>query len=219
MIDWLLKSLLWLWNLLFGVRKMPAYIDVAAKNFKSYEKGDIIGIAIEGKQCSQSTSGNFICVIVSNATRDEVQHYIDDWKIDFQHTLVNQNDQGWRYRIEVDPIYISASNVGRGELKTSMRDHVENSEYWQGSSVVNFTSDSMTVDIPKNGTYQTDNGLSDDDYLKILKADFRDIFRVQLNISRYHLLPSEVNAIVSGGGSVTWTKAEALTKFIDKLEE
>jgi len=39
---------------------MPAYLDVAAKDLTSYKKGDIVGIAIEGKACSQSTTGNLV---------------------------------------------------------------------------------------------------------------------------------------------------------------
>ena len=39
---------------------MPAYLDIAARDLTSYKKGDIVGIAIEGKQCSISPSNAFI---------------------------------------------------------------------------------------------------------------------------------------------------------------
>ena len=39
---------------------MPAYLDIAALDFKTWEKGDIIGIAVEGKECSVSSTGRFV---------------------------------------------------------------------------------------------------------------------------------------------------------------
>lgn len=100
-----------------------------------------------------------------------------------------------------------------------MQDHVENSEYWDGSQVVSFTSSSMTVDVPKNGIYQMASGLNNLDYLKLLKSNFRDVFRTQLNVSRYHFSESDVDAVIAAGGTVTRTKQQAITHMLDKLEE
>ncbi len=198
---------------------MPTYLDIAARDLTTYKKGDVVGISIEGKQCSVDPSGAFIGLIISDATREEVHHYIHDWQIDFEHTLISENASGWRYKIKVDPVYISASNIGKAELKTGMQNHITSAEYWAGSSVFSFTTSSMTVDIPKNGTYQTTKGLSDVDYLKLLKADFRDIFKVRLNASRYHFSDADVDQVIADGGSITLTKAQTLNKVIDKLGE
>jgi len=198
---------------------MPAYLDIAARDLTSYKKGDIVAIAIEGKQCSVDPSGAFVGLTISDASRDQVHHYVNDWKIDFKHTLNGQNAFGWQYIIEVDPIYISVSEVGKAELKSKMQDHINNSPYWEGSEVVAFTTISMTVNIPKNGPYQTAHGLDNIDYLKLLKSDFSDIFKARLNIRRYHFSEADVDQVIAGGGAITLTKAQALSKIIDRLEE
>jgi len=148
-----------------------------------------------------------------------VHHYINDWHIDFRHVFVAENELGWRYRIEVDPIYISASDVGKQEVKSEMVSLVESGEYWEGSRVFKIKSDYMTVDIPKNGVYQTASGLSDLDYLKLLKKDFSDVFRQRLNVSRYHFSEADVDTVIAAGGTIEQTKLQALNKVLDKLEE
>jgi len=39
---------------------MPAYLDIAARDLTSYKKGDVVSVAIEGKECSVDPSGAFI---------------------------------------------------------------------------------------------------------------------------------------------------------------
>jgi len=158
-------------------------------------------------------------LIISDASREEVHHYISDWTIDFRHVYVGENDDGWRYRIEVDPVYISASKVGKQEMKAEMVSLIENGEYWEGSSVFKIKVDYMTVDIPKNGVYQTASGLSDFDYLKLLKSDFSDVFRQRLNISRCHFSDEDVDTVIADGGTITLTKLQALNRVLDRLEE
>jgi len=199
---------------------MPAYLDIAARDLTSYKKGDIVAVAIEGKQCSIDPSGALIGLTISDATREQVHHYIHDWKVDFLHTLNSQNAFGWQYIIEVDPIYISASDIGKAELKDKMQDHVNGgSQYWEGCQAVGFTSNSMTVNIPKDGPYQTAHGLDNIDFLKLLKSDFSDIFRTRLNVRRYHFSEADVDQVIADGGAITLTRAQALNRIIDRLEQ
>ena len=156
---------------------------------------------------------------ISDATHAEAQHYIEGWVIDFSHTIENQNANFWWITIEVDPAYIDASETSRAELKAGMQDHVTTTEYWEGTSVVSFTSSSMTVKIPKNGVYQTAEGLSNLDYLKLLKSDFSDVFKTFLKIRRYHFSGAGVDTVIAQGGSITITKAQALNNIIDRLDE
>ena len=200
---------------------MPAYLDIAARDLTSYKKGDIVGIAIKGKEGSQGPSGAFITLIISDATREQAYRYIRDWKIDFSHTLVSQNAFGWQFLIEVDPVYVSASGIGRAVIKDKMRNHIDNASIdspWHGCLVALFTSDSMTVTVYKNGTYQTAKGLDNIDYLATLKADFRDIFRKQWLPRRYHFSESDVDQVIAAGGTITLTKVQVLNKVLDKLD-
>ena len=159
-------------------------------------------------------------MVITDASREEVHNYVSHWVIDFQHVLENQNANFWWITISVDPIYISASNVGAAELKTTVQDHVTSvSEYWEGTSVVSFTSSSMTVKIPKNGVYQVANGLTALEYLNLLKSDFSDVFKTTINFSRYHFSEADVDTAIANGGRIEITKAQALNRALDKLEE
>lgn len=200
---------------------MPAYLDIAARDLTSYKKGDIVGIAIKGKEGSQDPSGAFITLIISDATREQAYRFIRDWKIDFSHTLVSQNAFGWQFLIEVDPVYISASGIGRASIKSKMRSHIDyapSNSPWNGCLVALFTANSMTVNVPKNGTYQTAKGLDNIDYLAVLKSEFRDIFRKQLLPRRYHFSEADVDQVIAAGGTITLTKVQVLNKVFDKLE-
>jgi hypothetical protein len=200
---------------------MPVKLLVRAMTFGNHEKGDVVSVLPEGadygnKECLP----NYIRLIITDATRDEVQHYTFDWQVDFSHTLVNENTLSWRYRIETDPVYVSASDVGKNVLKEQMKTHCEGgSEYWAGCSVVQLKVDKMVVDIPKNGPYQTASGLSDFEFLKLLKSDFSDIFKTRLAIRRYYFAEADVDQAIALGGTIELTKLQALNKVVDRLEE
>lgn len=150
-----------------------------------------------------------------------MRHYAFGWEVDFVHVLVDQDQDSWTYRLEVDPALISASDVGKAEMKTAMRDHIESgSEYWEGSQVLSFGPNSITVQIPKNGPYQVANGMSDNNYRKLLRSDFSDIFKTVINIRRYHFSESDVDDLVNNhGGQRTVTAAQAMSVIIDRLDE
>lgn len=200
---------------------MTAELLISASDLNNQTTGEVVDVKPEGHIWgTREQPPGYVHFTITGATVEQVLEYIGAWDIDFLHTLVNQNAAGWRYRIEVDPIYISASDVGKTELKAAMQDHVEGgSEYWEGSVVVSFTTSSMTVDIPKNGVYQTAEGLTDVQYLKLLRDDFRDIFMTQLDQRRYYFAQADVDTALANNGELTMTKAEAQAAVIDKLTE
>jgi len=78
----------------------------------------------------------------------------------------------------------------------------------------------LVVDIPKNGIYQTAQGLTNTAYLQALKSDFSDIFRESIAVRRYYFLEADVDAAYAlPNGQVTLTTAQALAKIVDKLSE
>jgi hypothetical protein len=202
---------------------MPAKLLVAAQDLNIHTKGDVVAVVPEGADFgNRETLPYFVRLTVSDATREQVHHYNNVWNIDFKHTLVSENALGWRYRIEVDPIYISVSDIGKSEMKVRMRDHcvpTNPDSMWYGSSIFSFSSNEMVVDIPKDGPYQTAKGLSGTAYLKLLRDDFSDIFRTKLQIRRYYFDPVDVDAAIAAGGEVTVTAVQALNKMKDRLEE
>ncbi len=199
---------------------MTARLIVASEDLRSYPKGSIICIVTGDKPFGPNTETKFVQLTISDATREEAHKYVDHWVVDFSHTLINENASGWRFRIEVDPIYVSVSNVGKDVMKAKMQDFVTRTgSEWEGCVVQNFTTSSMTVRVPKNGVWQTAKSLSDIDYLKALKRDFSDIFRTTLRIDRYHFAEADVDAAITAGRQATITKAQALSKLIDRLDE
>jgi hypothetical protein len=196
---------------------MPVKFDVAKFDNDPWVKGDIVSVIPDGMDFSQSASGFFIGVEITDATYEQANHYIHGWQIDFVFTLLAQNASGWRYQIEVDPAVLDVSETAKANIKSEMQDHVEGSEYWEGASVFAFSANSMTVDIPKNGPYQSANGMSNLDYLQWLKRDFSDKFKTTIGVRRYYFDPTEVDK-VPANGSVQITKAQALARIIDRLD-
>lgn len=191
---------------------------VSASDLNNQKIGEVVDIKEDGHVWGgREQPPNYIHVNVTGSTREQAAAYLGSWDIKYIFTLVNQNAAGWRYRIEVDPAYISASNQGSAELKTTMQDMVTGTEEWEGSAVVSFTSSSMTVDITKSGVYQTAQSLSDLDYLKLLKSIFADIFDTVLDPRRYKFAAVDVATALAGDGTWTLTKAEAQAVVIDKL--
>ena len=137
-----------LFTLLFGGMAMSAEVLIMAVDFPSsgFYKGYPV-VVKESPAVWGSKEGlpNFIVLKITDTPASVVEHFLSDWKIKYTHTIVNQNSSGYRIRVEVDPLYISASDVGANQIKTEMQDWVTN---W-GGSIVNFTSTSMTFDAPK----------------------------------------------------------------------
>ena len=199
---------------------MTARLKIASQDLRSRPKGAFISIIPGDVPFGPNTEPNFIQVTVTGVTREQAHKYVDSWEIDFSHTLVNENATDWRYRVEVDPIYISASSVGNAELKSQMQLRVTRpGTPWEGCQVVNFSPSSMMVDIPKNGVWQTAKGLLDVFYLSALKRDFSDHFRTVFRIDRYYFAEADVDTFIAAGRAVTLTKAEALSMIIDRLDE
>jgi len=146
---------------------------------------------------------DFIQLSIPDATMAQVESFLDDWPIRYTHTILVQNANGYRIKAEVDPAYISASNTGAAQIKTQMQEWVTQ----RGGIVVNFTSASMTFDIPKPVDLQE------------LKTEFDDFFNDVLDIRRYYFSTADVDNAIAVGGQITLTRTQALNKIIDKLAE
>jgi len=183
---------------------MTCYVAVRATDgSNNYLKGYITSVSDNPYTGSGYVLPNFIILTLSDCDASQVENFLDGWDIKFKHTVINENDLGYRIKIEVEPIYISASDVGKTEIKESMRDWTED----LGFTVQNFTNNSMTLDIAKPVN------------LLQVKIDFADVFDDVLSIRRYYFSHNNVDSVVSSGGKITLTKAQALNFIIDKLEE
>ena len=180
------------------------YLLIAARDIPSSEskKGHIIDVRKRDVLGSKEILPNFIQVAVSDATKEQVDHFLSAWHIKYTHKIIAKNANGYRIKVEVDPIYISASGTRRAALKDSMQSWVES----YGGVVQNYTSESMTFDITKGQT------------LAELKRAFDDIFEDMLDIKRYYFKSAAVNAVVNNGGFMEVTRSQVLSYIQDKLE-
>jgi hypothetical protein len=176
----------------------------ATDGSNGFKKGYIV--VVKDQPCvwgAKETLPDFIRLIISDCTAAQVNHFRNSWDIKYKFTLVAENDAGYRYKVEIDPAYISASDTGRHEIKDSMTDWAVD----RGFAVVGFTSDSMTVDILKPAD------------LPAIKADFADVFDTVLSIRRYYFSAADVDMVIAAGGVYTLTKQQALNNVVDKLDE
>jgi len=158
-------------------------------------------------------------VEITDASWEEAHHFVNRWKIKYIFTLENENASFWWITVSVDPAVISASEVGKDELRQDMVDYIGSDNKWQGSSVVNFTASSMTVKIPRGGIYQTEKGLTNIEYLLLLKKEFSRHFRGVLNIRRYYFTPEQVDFVAAQGNFLQITTTQALNQVQDRLAE
>ena len=177
---------------------------ISANNGHTQQIGEVVDVKPDGQVWGRREQPpDYVHLTVTGATREEVAQYADGWRVEFQHEIMVDNPAGYRIKVEADPIYISASNVGKDVLKDEMQTWFENK---YGASVVSFFQNSMTVDIPKPVN------------LVDVKREFSGRFTTVLDIRRYRFSAADVNTALANGGSITLTKAQALSRVIDKLD-
>jgi hypothetical protein len=184
---------------------MPVEMLIAAQDLNTSKKGDII--RVKDQPCtwgSLHTLPRYIIVTISNATKNQVDQYIDNWPLEFEHEILAENDQGYRVRVSVDPALVSASDVGKAQMRDEMRQWLVEAH---GAVNVSFTSSSLTADLPKPIDLQE------------VKAQFHDFFSGMFQTHRYHFSDADVDTVINAGGTVTITRQVALTKIVDKLSE
>lgn len=180
-------------------------------------KGDVVTVKDEPWAWGAKEGlPDFIRVTISDATAAQVANFLDAWPTDYQFSIVNQNASGWRFRVEVDPAYISATGVGRDVLKSEMTAWV--TEPYEGGrgaggTVVSFAVDSMTCDIPKTGLGSAEDLVKRAE----LKARFSDRFATLFQPARYHFAASDVDTVVASGGLQTLSRAQAQAVIVDRL--
>ena len=216
----------------------PTHLIVAAMDLPGkFSKGDIVETMGAGHTIGDWIAPpKFILATITDKSRNQVSAYLKSWNIIFIHTLLNQNDDGWRFEIAVDPAVISASELNKNEIKQIMADYLERqaiswNSYWYKSAIFGWTASSITIDIPKpsqgNPAY---DGLDPEwilyyesdwpGFLRQLEHDFHDKFSEVANVRRYKFNPDSVDSVIANLNGV-WegTHTQALNHIIDKLAE
>jgi hypothetical protein len=148
---------------------------------------------------------NWVRVIVSDATMGQAQAYLAPMRTVFEYEVLSQDDQGKRIKISVHPGIISVFGADKG-MRAELYQYLQEA---YGAQNVPAQSDPplhYVLDFP-------DPDLD----LQVLKAEFEDEAQEALAPHRYHFSDADVDYALAHGGEVTITKAQAVTRLIDRL--
>lgn len=153
----------------------------------------------------------WIHINISDAPASEVDFFMSNWYLHYEVTTIQDTPQKARLRFEVHPSVISASGVGRDEMKADMSFWVL-SDY--GGSIVNNSVSHLLADFPKPLT-GVDGPVTIDDIVE----DFQRRFQKLFDRARYYVAESDVDTVIDSpnNGEITITKAEALATVNDKF--
>lgn len=189
---------------------MPAGLLVAARNLPKtkYRKGDVVAVLPDGALFgAREGLPNFVQLTVSDATQPQAQAYLDHWRQAYDYTIDAENAEGYRATLRVDPASLAISGVNK-EVKLEIKTYVLTGGD-QGLTVELHDQgfDFLTVDIAKPAD------------LPAFKREINDRFEETLSFSRYYFRFDDIDDVVSGGGTITRTKAQVLGLIQDKLAE
>ena len=199
---------------------MACVLVVAARNLQVLLKGDpveVFQLPRDAPWGNMEGLPDFIRITLTDADKSQVTQYLFDWVVDFEWTIQSQNAAGWRFRVEVDPQYVSASGTGRDILRQEMEDWVAEPYEAQGAggTVVTISASQLVADIPKTGL-----GAAEDLAKRAeLKSRFSDKFRDTVLPRRYYFASSDVDTVIGNGGLQDLTRAQAIALLIDRLTE
>lgn len=146
---------------------------------------------------------------ITDASKSQVEHFLDNWRNEFTFDLVASNVFGRRYQIGVNPAVVQVFGADAG-VKQAMRDYIV-SNYNATLIAFDQSQVSATFDIP-NPVGQTWP-----EFLQQARASILDAFEQQVSTNRYRFSDADVALAVAAGGSMELTTAQALARIIDRL--
>ena len=147
---------------------------------------------------------NWVILKISDATKSQVESFLGEWLTGiFIFSIVAQNEQGYRVRVEVDPEIISASGLNKS-VRKGVRDYLVGTYQ---ASIHEYGDDYAIVDIPKPA-----------DLLEI-RDGLLDLFQERYAMRRYYFGSADVDLALSQGGIIELTRTQALNKINDRLAE
>ena len=185
---------------------MPCKVLVKAQTHGPFTKGFPVLVVDDGHEFGVMEGlPDFVVLRITDATKDQIDHFIQSWRTNFTHEVVVENDQGYRIKISVDPKVVTVFGADRG-VKQDIIDILVNG---YGANVVDVSLANyfVTVDIPKPVD------------LQLLKNHILDIFEQELDVRVHYFLDGDVDLAVAAGGQIELTKAQALAKVKNRLTD
>lgn len=159
------------------------------------------------KDCPPS----YVILRITDADASQVNHFFAQWYKTFSYEILNENDQGYRIRVTVDPACVSVSGTNR-EIRTAMKTYIVDT---YGAVLFSHDGHEAVVDIPKpleqHGVAVT---------IPAMKADIHDKFSEYVAHRRFRFTSADVDyALAQPGGIIERTKSQVLAMIKDMLDE
>jgi len=182
---------------------MPCTIAIMAADNPPWKKGYPVDVLDGSRDLSNWVNSKFVQLFIPDAEKAGVEHFIQNWRTNFNHEILGQNAQGYRIKISVDPRVVSVFGLNKGVAQSVIDELTDN---W-GAVVfdVHLSNHYVTVDIPKPVDLQA------------LKNRILDIFEQDLDVSLYYFTDADVDEAIAAGGKITMNKAQVLARVKNRL--
>lgn len=187
---------------------------IAAQDLSVSKKGEIAALITEGGGWGNKEDlPNYIRLIVTDATRPQAKAYLEKWTKIFTYTILQENPQWYRIRVEVDPIAIAIGGNG-AEVKQELKDYILSGVEldWEVTQLAQ-TSTSIDVQVTKPADLQQG------------KVNMMDRFEETIAHKRYYFASATVDAAITEAlaneptHEVYRTKAQINPLLLDRLAE
>lgn len=158
----------------------------------------------------------YVILRITDARKDQVEHFLEQWHKTFVYEIVNENDQGYRIKVTVDPALVSVSNVNK-TIRANLKTYIQNVF---GAVIHSYDDYEVVVDVPKPITSKPGTEWEMVLTLQELKEDIHDKFAEVIDHRFYYFEGTDVDyALTEPGGIVEKTKAQVLDMVRSKLED
>lgn len=155
----------------------------------------------------------FIILHVTDAAAAQIQPHMAAVVNTFTHTIQNENANGWRIRIDVNPNIPALYGIDKG-VRNELRDLLVDNWGGQVFDYDNVNHEYAVIDFPKPLIYIP---TSEEKTLADIKDEVKDKFEGQVFRRRYKFSESDVDQVIAAGGKVDQTFAQVASKVIDRL--
>ena len=181
---------------------MPCQVLISATTHRKQTKGQMFAVRDEPTEWGGAEGPpKYVILRISNASADQVIEFLVPWKTEFQHSVFTNPDLSKQVTVSVSQKFLDVFGVVHG-FKLGIKTYLE--DFWT-ATIVFWDADSNTLVF---------NVPADTDLAK-LKSDMLDIFEEQLG-PRWLFAESDVDIALGLGGTVELTKAQAISKIIDR---
>lgn len=156
---------------------------------------------------------DMVVVNITDATKAQVENYMEPWTRTFDYEILVENAQGWRIKISVNPNIRTELGIDKA-FRDEMKDYLVNTWGAQVHEYDSVNHEYATLDFPKPLIFIPD---STEKTLQELKVDFHDKAEDAVSYRRYIFAESDVDTVISAGGYMDLTKAQVTSKVIDRL--